>query len=157
METLYMKNVFFLMLSLFVVTSCASQKREEKIVEEKAAQTTVHDSNALGSKISTLIANSKDLSEAQKAELTKIFQMNKKTAEVLTEKSYAFRGVLIQELLSGKVSQKRVEILKKDIKEVEAARLKNTFDTVEQISSLVSNHPEKDKFAEHMMIMDRSR
>ena len=152
-----MKHVFFLILSLSIVTSCASQKNEEKIVEAKAAQTTVHDSNALGSTINDLITNSKNLNESQKEEIRKIFSMNKKTAEELTQKSYSFRGVLIQELLSGSVNQKRVEILKKDIKEVEAARLKNTFDTVEKISALVSDHPEKAKFAEHMMMMDKSR
>lgn len=152
-----MKHLFFLILSLFIVTSCASQKKEEKIVEAKAATTTVHDSNALGSTINDLITNSKNLTEVQKEELRKIFSTNKKTADELTQKSYSFRGVLIQELLSGSVNQKRVEILKKDIKEVEAARLKNTFDTVEKISALVSDHPEKAKFAEHMMMMDKSR
>jgi len=152
-----MKHVIFLILALFIVTSCASQKREEKIVEAKAAQSTVHDSNALGTTINDLITNSKNLNETQKEEIRKIFSMNKKTAEELTQKSYAFRGVLIQELLSGNVNQKRVKILKKDIKDVEAARLKNTFDTVEKISALVTDHPEKAKFAEHMMMMDKSR
>jgi len=152
-----MKHLLFLILASFVVTSCASQKNEEKIVEAKAAQTTVHDSNALGSTINDLITNSKNLTDVQKEEIRKIFQMNKQTAEELTQKSYGFRGVLIQELLSGKVNQKRVEILKRDIKEVEAARLKNTFDTVEKISALVIDHPEKAKFAEHMMMMDKSR
>ncbi len=150
-----MRNLFFLMLSIFVLTSCASQKKEEKIVEAKAAQTTVHDSKALGSKIHDLIANSKTLTETQKAELTKVLESNKKKAEELTEKSYAFRAVLIQELLSGKVNKKRVSILKKDIKEVEAQKLKNTFDAVEKITDLVSDHPDKDKFAEHLMIFDR--
>lgn len=148
-----MKNVLFLILSLFILVSCAS-KKEEKIVEEKAAETSVKDSKGLGMTIHELIANSK-MDEAKKAELMKILQTNKKTADELTEKSYAFRAVLIQELLSGKVNQKRVDILKKDIKEVESARLKNTFDAVEKISSLVTDHPEKAKFADHMMNIDR--
>ena len=152
-----MRHLFFLILALFVVTSCASQKKEEKIVEAEAAQTSVKDSKALGTTINDLITNSKNLTDVQKEEIRKVFQMNKQTAEDLTQKSYSFRGVLIQELLSGKVNQKRVDILKNDIKEVEAARLKNTFDTVEKISALVTDHPEKAKFAEHMMMMDKSR
>lgn len=152
-----MKHVFFLILALFLVASCSSHKNERKIVEAKAAQTTVHDSNALGSTINDLITNSKNLTDAKKDEIRKIFQVNKQTADELTQKSYSFRGVLIQELLSGKVNQKRVDILKNDIKDVEAARLKNTFDTVEKVSALVSDHPEKAKFAEHMMMMDKTR
>lgn len=148
-----MKNLFFLILSLVMLASCAS-KKEEKIVEEKAAETNVKDSKGLGTTIHELIANSK-MDDAKKAELVQLLQSNKKTADELTEKSYAFRAVLIQELLSGKVNAKRVDILKKDIKEVEAARLKNTFDTVEKISTLVTDHPEKAKFAEHMMTFDR--
>ena len=148
---------FFLIFSLLLLTNCASQKREQRIIEEKAAHTKVHDSNGLSKEINDLISNSKSLSDIQKKEISRIFLMNKKIAEELTQKSYAFRGVLIQELLSGNVNHKRVEILKKDIKEIETARLKNTFDTVEKISNLLTDHPQKDKFAEHMMILDRSR
>ena len=53
------------------------------------------------------------------------------------------------------MNRKRVSILKKDIREVEAAKLKNTFDTVEKISDMVSDQPNKDKFAEQLMIFDR--
>ena len=150
-----MKNVLFLILSLTILASCASRKKEEKIVEAKASQTNVHDSKGLGAKIHELIATSENLSEAQKTQLTALLDSNKKRAEELTEKSYAFRAVLVQELLSGKVNRKRVSILKKDIREVEAAKLKNTFDTVEKISDIVSDQPNKDKFAEQLMIFDR--
>jgi hypothetical protein len=63
---------------------------------------------------------------------------------------------LIKELLSGKMNPKKVAVIKKDIKKVEAARLKNTFDTAERISKIVAKNPEHaSEFAEHLMIMDR--
>jgi hypothetical protein len=150
-----MKNYLYILVFLLACTACASQKKEEQDIEEKAAHSTVADPKALGGTIQELIHNSKTLSADQKDELQKIITVNKDKADKLSEKSFKFRGVLIQELLSGDVSPKRVEILKNDIKQVEALRLRNTFDTVEKISALVSNHPEKEKFAEHLMNFER--
>lgn len=141
---------------LLAFASCASKKEVEKEVQEKAAQSSVSNSQALGGTIHELISSSKTLTDAQKAELTKILDANKKKAEELSEQSFKFRGVLIQELLGGEASQQKIKILKKDIKKVEEARLKNTFDTVEKISAIVSKHPDNEKYEAHLINIERS-
>lgn len=142
-------------LGLVLLVSCSSAK-EKKAVEESAAHSTVKDSKQLSGTINELIDSSKTLSAAQKKELHSIIDLNKKTAEKLAEESYRYRAVLIQELLSEKPSQKRVKIIKADIKKVEGLKLKNTFDTVGKISSIVAGHPDKKHYSEHLIQIERS-
>jgi hypothetical protein len=149
-----MKNFSFLLVVTLLAASCASHKDVEKDLEQKAAQSNVKDPKALGGTIENLIQNSNFKPEV-KAELEKILAANKQKAMELSEKSYEFRAVLIEELLSGKANLKKVDILKKDIKRIEDAKLKNTLDAVEKISSIVSESPNKDKFAPHLLNMDR--
>lgn len=146
-------NVFLILISLFVV-SCAS-KTEERELEAKAQESKVSDPKALGGTISDLINSSKTLSDAQKQELVKIIDANKKKADELTEKSFKFRGVLVEELLSENMSKKKIKILKKDIKKIEEEKLKNTFDTVEKISKLVAKDPVKNQISEHLINIER--
>lgn len=144
-------------LGLVLLVSCAtSTKSEKQAVEEKAAHTNVKDSKQLGGTIHDLIDSSKTLTETQKKELYKLIEVNKKTAEKLAEDSYRYRAVLIEELLSGKPSKKRVKIIKADIKRVEGLKLKNTFDTVEKISNIVSGHPDEKQYSEHLINIERS-
>lgn len=150
-----MKMASFLLLSTILVTGCASKKQMKKEIEQEAAQSNVKDPKALSGTIHNLIDSSKTLTDAQKKELTNIVEMNKKKATELSEKSYEYRAVLIQELLSEKMNKKKIKLIKKDIKKIEAERLKNTFDTVEKISSIVSKNADKTQYAEHLMMMDR--
>jgi hypothetical protein len=62
---------------------------------------------------------------------------------------------LIKELLSGNVHKTEIDVIKKDIADIEAARLKNTFDTVGKITNIVSSHTEKDKFMDHLINIER--
>ena len=142
------------LLTLLALASCASQKAEEKDIETKVSESTVSDPQKLGESIHDLISNSKTLTQAQKDELTKTFAENKNLAAKLSEESYKFRSVLIKELLSGKMNENEVELIKNDIRKIEEQRLKNTFDTVEKITSIVSKHPEKEKFANHLIYME---
>lgn len=151
-----MKRISLLVLFLLVLTSCASQKKEEREIEEKTSKSTVSTPAALGGTIHDAIANSKTLTDAQKQELTKIIDENKKKADELQAMSFKYRGVLIQELFSGSMSQKKIKILKKDIKKVEQARLKNTFETIEKISKIVSKEPNNEDFSQHLMNFERS-
>lgn len=149
-----MKSILILAL-LVTVSSCASKKKDRQEIQKKASQSTVSDGKALGHKIQHLINSSETLTDAQKKELNQIMQVNKQTADKLTEESFKFRGVLIKELLSGKPSARKVSLIKKDIKRIEDAKLKNTFDTVEKISNIVSTHPDRNQFAEHLIYFDR--
>ena len=142
-----MKNLI-LLTSVLMLVSCSSLKKERQIQDQAEKETAVKDGQAFGSTIQDLIRSSKTLTEAQKKELEGIIAVNRSTAEALGEKSFKFRSVLIKELLSGKVDRKRVELIKKNIKDVEEERLKNTFDTVEKISHIVSPSPESEKYVE---------
>lgn len=149
-----MKALFSLVI-LLALTSCATQTKKE--IAASTAESKVSDSKALGETIHDLIASSKTLSPAQKAELTAIVQANKQKAEQMTEQSFKIRSVLVTELLAGKVNNKKISLLKKDIKKIEAKKLKNTFDTVEKISHIVSGHPDKDKYVEHLIHLEHNR
>lgn len=149
-----MKKLMSFVLLLSLVVSCASKKATEREIDEKAAKTNVTDPQALGNTIHDLIQNSETLKPEQKTELTNIIEANRQLAMKLSEESYRYRAVLIQELLSGKVEQKRIKIIKKDIKRIEAARMKNTFDTVHKISKIVSKIPDREKFAEELIKLE---
>lgn len=147
-------KILFPLVILVALTGCASKKNAQKEIKEKAAQSTVSDGKALGATIHELIQSSKTLSEVQKKELEQIMAANKQTADALTEESFKYRSVLVKELLSGNIDKKKVNILKKDIKNIESKKLKNTFDTVEKITAIVSKQPDTEKFVtpilEHM-------
>lgn len=149
-----MKTIVFL-LSLTVLASCASKKVQDEVRAE-VAQETSSNKDSLGQTINDQINNSTTLTEDQKKQLVEILRINKETAEKLTEESYKLRAVLIKELLSAKMNSKKISIIKKDIKKIEAARLKNTFDTAEKIGKIVNKNPEhSDAFVDHFMILDR--
>ena len=148
-----MKMMTLVLITLFI-TSCASQKADREIRKE-AAQSNVSDSKTLGKTIHELIHSSKTLTSSQKKELDKIIEINKNTAMALMEESYKFRSILIQELLSGNSSKERIELIKNDIKQIEGKRLKNTFDTVEKISNIVSAHPEKHEIGNRMLDLEK--
>jgi uncharacterized protein YcfL len=151
-----MKKIFLSVMALSLLTSCASHVRKEREVEAKVAQTKVSDSQGLGGTIQELISNSKHLSESQKKEITDLLTANKKRADELQEQSFKYRAVLLEELLSGeKVDMTKVRIIKKDIKRIEDLRLKNTFDTVEKISRMVSGHPENQQYLRHLINIER--
>lgn len=147
-------KVLSLML-LVCLVSCAS-KKEKKDIEEKAAQIQVKDPKALGHAIHELISSSATLTAVQKRDLTMILDQNKQLAMELSEKSYKFRALLIEELISGKATPKRIRLIKADIKAIERQRLKNTFDTVEKISQIVSSHPDREKFSDHLIQYERA-
>lgn len=147
-------KAFILMMTLLSLVSCAS-KKDKQDIQDKVASEPITDSKSLGLTVKDLIQSSKTFTDAQKKELELIMMANKKKADELTEESYKSRSVLIKELLSGKINKKKVSLLKKNIKRLEDAKLKNTFETVEKITAIVANHPEDKEFAEHLMIFDR--
>lgn len=145
-----MKYIILAVLVLNV--ACSSYKKDKKEIMQEKSETTVTDSKSLGMSINELITNSQTLNEQQKTQLIEILAENKKTAESLSEESYKSRGVLVKELLTGKSTKRRIRILQKDIKRIEDLRLKNTFDTVKKISSIVSKNPEHhEDITRHLM------
>ncbi len=151
-----MKKGLVLVFTLLTLVGCASKKQDKQDIEAKAAANPVTTPKALGGTIHELIHSSKTLTVAQKKELEGIIEINKKTAMELSEKSYQLRAVLIEELLSGKSTKQRVKIIEKDIKKIEHARLKNTFDTVKKISAIVSKHPDHKQYSDHLLNMERA-
>jgi hypothetical protein len=138
-----------------ILSACSSHKKEKAAIEKEAATTNVSDSQGLGKTIHDLISNSKTLNEKQKKELTDILSQNKSKAEALSAESYKYRAVLIRELLTGKATDSSIKILEKTISRIENERLKNTFDTVKKISTIVELHPQlHDDIVNHMMNVD---
>ncbi len=148
-------KVLLSMLLLLSFVGCSSRKAAKHEIEQKVQESTVKDSEGLGETIRSTIHGSSSLTDAQKKQLEDIFAANKKKAEELTERSYKLRSVLINELLSGKVDQRKVKLLKKDIRKVEGDKLHNTFTTVDKISDIVSSDKDGPKLLEHV-IMERS-
>lgn len=148
-------KVLFTSIILLALTSCAS-KQDKLEIQRKAQDSKISDSKALGQSISETIQNSETLTATQKKELEDIIAINKGIAETLTQQSYQYRSLLVQNLLSGNVNQKEINIIKKDIRRIEAEKLKNTFDTVEKITKIVSKNPGKDKFTNQIINFDRN-
>lgn len=149
-----MKKISLLLLAAIISVSCA-HRSNKKDIQEKADQSTVTTPNALGGTIHDAIHSSKSLTEAQKLQLEGIIAANKKKADELTAESFKFRGILIQELLSEKSDRAKVKLIKKNIKRIESAKLKNTFETVEKISEVVSKNPDRQDFSDHLLNIER--
>jgi hypothetical protein len=147
-------RIFTLILLSIVLVSCSSAKKEKESIQEKVASSTVNTSQSFGQTIQDHIENSKTLSDSQRVELRKILGDNKALADKLMAESFKTRGVLIQELLTGKSTPKRVTILETEIERIEKLRLKNTFDTVKKISKIVSGQPDSNQFAEEMIQLE---
>lgn len=142
-----MKTILPLALLFFVLTGCASKKDKIEI-KEKAEKSEVNNPVALGETIQQAIHSSANLTPAQKQELEGIISNNKQKAQELSEESYRFRAVLIQELLANNASRKKIKLIKKNIEQIEKKKLENTFSTIEMISAVVSNTPDKQNFSE---------
>lgn len=140
---------FLLPLILLALVACASSKKEKLDIKDKASQSTVTDAQALSSTIDQAINNS-NLTPEQKTKLNGIVEENKTLAKSLTEESFRYRSLLVKELFAEKSSKKRIRYIEKDIKRVEQARLKNTFDTVKKMSAVLNGHPDKSEFQQHM-------
>ncbi|MES2527024.1 MAG: hypothetical protein V4598_08040 [Bdellovibrionota bacterium] len=147
-------RIFTLIIFSIILVSCSSTKKEKASVQEKVASSTVNTPQGLSQTIVDHIENSQTLSEAQKVDLRAILGENKRLADELMTESFKNRGVLIQELLTGKSTPKRVKILEKEIERIEQLRLKNTFDTVKKISKIISGQPDAHQFAEAMINME---
>lgn len=146
---------FLIVLMLIMTGACSTHKKEKLKIEQEKSETQVTDAQSLGQSIQELIANSQTLSDQQKKDLTDILTENKKRADELSAESFKSRAILVKELLSGKATKRRVKILQKDIKRIENLRLKNTFDTVKRISSIVDKHPQlHDGLVEHMINLE---
>lgn len=148
-------RTFTLIVLSVVLASCSSTKTEKEAVHQKVAASKVDSPQSLGQTIVDLIENSQTLSDPQKIELRQILGENKRLADALMAESFKNRGVLVQELLTGKSTPQRVKILEREIERIEKLRLKNTFDTVRKISKIISGQPDVNRFAEEILRMDR--
>ncbi len=147
------KSLLWTMLILGTV-SCASRNDKAEIRKEAAASQ-VKDPKALGELIDQAINNSTHLTAEQKKELEKIIAGNKQKATALSEETYKYRSVLVQELLGETPKASRVKYIKKDIERVEKERLRNTFETIEAISKVVSKSSDRNRFTEALIFLDR--
>ena len=151
-----MKFLLLFITTAFFSVSCAT-KAEKKEIRTKAEESHVKSHSQLGKTIHTAIKNSSHLTSEQRKQIEEIIALNKKTAEELSERSYQFRSVLIQELLAENFDDKKVRIIKKNIRNIEKDRLKNTLEAVEKISRVVARSQDKAAFAEALTNFERIR
>ncbi len=148
-------KTFSLIFILAMAMSCSSKQVTQQKIDEKVAQESVTDGRSLFFNIQEVIQNSKTLNDQQKKQLngilTDISQKNKK----LMSESFKLRSVLIKELISGQVDRKQVKMLKKNIRKLENERQKNSLSAIDQISSVVSKDPEREKIMQEMINIDR--
>lgn len=149
-----MKTIIAILILSVAVTGCATKAKKE--VKAKVEQSNVTGPEKLGQSIQDAIHNSEFLNDEQKKELEGIIAENKATADKLAADSFKHRSVLIQELLSPKSDRKHIRVLKKSIKKIEDEKLKNTFETIEKISRVVSRNSDRQNFNNPLLYLDRS-
>lgn len=148
-------KTLFSVLVLFTLVSCSTKSDQQKLDAKTQQETSVSDAPSLGRTIVEVIQSSETLTVAQKKELEVIIDANRALADSLKAESYKLRAVLIKELLAGKANKKEVRLIEKNIRRVEKARLKNTFDTVKKITSIVSQESDKHRYEEALIFMER--
>lgn len=149
-----MKTIISVFILCVAITGCASKTKKE--VKAKVEQSSVTSPQKLGQSIQDAINSSEFLTADQKKELEEIIAQNKKKAEELAAESFKHRSVLIQELLTENVNHKKIRVIKKSIKKIEDDKLKNTFETIEKISKVVSRNSDREKFNSPLLYLDRA-
>lgn len=149
-----MKTIFTILILSLVMTGCASKTKKE--VKEKVEQSNVTSPQKLGQSIQETINSSEFLTAEQKKELEEIIAENKSQADALAAESFKHRSVLIQELLSQKADKRKIRVLKRSIKQIEDNKLKNTFETIEKITKVVSRNSDRENYNTPLLYIDRS-
>lgn len=152
-----MKTILSLALLMSLAVGCASNKAARQEVQEKVSQEKTTGGRDFFHNVLEIINTSETLNADQKQKLrilvTDIGQKNK----ALFEESFKLRSVLLKELVSGKVHQKEVRILKKKIKKTEGERISNIFSGIDKISAIVSNDPGREKIMQEFLQIDHIR
>lgn len=149
-----MKFLFLLLIPLLVV-SCASDEKDYEKIRDEVSHVKVKSGQELNTSLHELINHSKTLDKDQKKELLVLVDDIRVKNQALQEETLKLRLVLIKELISSKVSQEQVRIIKKDILKSEEKRLKNTFSAIDKIAKIVAKDPESEAFVTHMLAIDR--
>lgn len=150
-----MKTSIFLVLLLVLTVGCSSRKEARQEVEKKVSQESVTDGRSMASKVHAMIHGSETLNADQKAKLHAIVNEVSQKNKALTEEAFKLRSVLIKELISGKVNNKQVKILKKKIKKAENERMKNSFQAMDKFSQIVSKDPKREEMMLEWIQFDR--
>lgn len=148
-------RIISLLAFVVLAVGCTSRQDKQEITD-RANRSQVTSHQALEATIQQTIQDSEHLSDEQKLDLQRILEANKQRAVKLAEESYRYRAVLVQELLASSPSKKKIRFIKRTISKIEKDRMKNTFDAIEKISSIVSKNPDKIKFKEPLSNFERS-
>jgi len=141
---------------MFVLVACATQKKtEDKVKTEVAKESRIHDPDTFEKGINEAIDSSTSLDAEQKKGLHKILNETRDQNRKLYEQSLKLRVVLLKELLKKDSDTKEVKLLKKQIQNLENDRLKNTFQTVDQISHIVKHDENDHDILNQVIYLDR--
>lgn len=145
-----MKILLIMIIMVFGV-SCSSEKAMQKTIQEKVArETEVIDGETFERNLHAAITQSQTLTQEQKDKLSAIIIDTRQKNIDLHKENLRLRAVLIKELISQKVNEKEVALIKKDIKKNEADRLHNTLDAIDRISDDLRAHPDVEKYMDSM-------
>lgn len=130
-----------LLLSSLLFLSACSSTTERNIQQKVGQESTIQDGPSLGINVRAAIKESRTLTNEQKKELEEVLAKVGKENQLLSEKSYKLRGILIKDLIQPQMNTKEVWQLKKDIRKTESKRVKNTLQAMSEISSILGNDP----------------
>lgn len=115
--------IFFLTLTSFLLSSCASHKAAEKNVEQALQNETAIKRSDVTENAREYILKSKTLSESQKKDLLSLFDRTDEESKTMTEEINKTKSVLIKTILQPNVNEREVDILNKKIKKISKKRM----------------------------------
>lgn len=120
-----------------VFSSCASNSRVEKKINQEIKDVPVSETQALTQQIKDKIATS-NMTAEQKKKLMELEERAHIEKTAITEEIEKTKVVFIQTILSPKMNQREYLVLKKKLTDLNAKRLNNGFKIAEEVRKVVN-------------------
>lgn len=145
--------------SVLLIASCSNQKVVEEKVKAEVKNETVEKREDVIVSTRDYIMNSNNLTADQKSKLLALQEKTSKEARAISEEINKTKMVLVKTLITPKVNEKEVLVLKKNLRKLAKAQLEKTLSAIEEgrkIISPIKNQEEKEYYFNRLMLKQNS-
>lgn len=150
------KNILMICTLGILFTACASQE-ERQVIHQQVDQEKVVSRDDLSASTREFISNSDKLTEKQRSSLKALQESTESDMKTLSEKINQTKMVLIKSLMEPKVDQKKVSILRRDLKKLEKEKMKkslSSFDKAQRIITPVSDLETRERLYQSFLMRE---
>lgn len=150
------KLAMCLITSTALFSACSSDEKKAE-VQNEVRQETVVSKDQQKQTTREFITNSKNLTDQQKTDLLALYDDTTKTMKATNDQILQTKTVMIKSLMDPKMDDKKISILRSDLKKLEKKRTDTTlraFDQAKLIMTPIKDLETKQKLYEDFMIRE---